>query len=60
MLESLKANDIHNWYGTFCRDLDDVGLSPTEVNLKVRAGQVATSPSWWQRAVGRFFNSRAS
>jgi trehalose 6-phosphate synthase len=60
MLESLKANDIHNWYGTFCRDLDDVGLSPTEVRFRVRPTHVTTPPSWWRRTVGRFFNSRAS
>lgn len=60
MLESLKENDIHNWYGTFCRDLDDVGLSPTEVRFKVRPTHVTAPESWWQRTVGRFFNSRAS
>jgi trehalose 6-phosphate synthase len=62
MLESLKANDIHNWYGTFCRDLDDIGLSPAELRFKVRADarHVTASENWWRRTVGRFFNSRAS
>ncbi len=37
MLESLKANDIHNWYGTFCRDLDDVRPLADGSALRVRA-----------------------
>jgi trehalose 6-phosphate synthase len=62
MLESLRANDIHNWYGTFCRDLEDVGLSPAELRFQVRAGarHVSEPSSWWRRAMGRFFSSRAS
>jgi len=60
MLESLKSNDIHNWYGSFCRDLDEVGLSPNEVRFGVRPTHVTAPRSWWRRTVGRFFNSRAS
>ena len=60
LLDMLKANDIHNWYGTFLRDLDDVGLSPAEVRFKVRPTHVTAPESWWQRTVGRFFSSRAS
>jgi trehalose 6-phosphate synthase len=62
MLESLKANDIHNWYTTFCRDLDEVGLAPGEarVNVRVGANPALTPASWWRRAVGRIFSSRAS
>jgi trehalose 6-phosphate synthase len=63
MLESLRANDIHNWYGTFCRDLDAVGADSTGDRVSVRAGGMrnATAPTgWWQRTVGRFFSSRAS
>jgi hypothetical protein len=58
----LKANDIHNWYSTFCRDLDDVGLSPADMRFQVRAGarHVTEPSSWWRRAVGRIFNSKAS
>src|ERR1041384_5633383 len=38
MLESLKANDIHNWYSSFCRDLDDVGHAPGEARVSVQIG----------------------
>jgi trehalose-6-phosphate synthase len=62
MLESLKANDIHNWYGTFCRDLDEVGVAPAETRFSVRVGpRPAPAPaSWWRKAVDRLFSSRVS
>jgi trehalose 6-phosphate synthase len=61
MLDALRANDIHNWYGTFLRDLQDVGHAPSEARIHLRSNTVATPPDgWWQRTVGRFFNSRAS
>ncbi len=62
MLESLKANDIHNWYSTFCRDLDEIGLSPADARFQIRAAprHITEPSSWWRRAVGRIFNSKAS
>src|SRR6185503_9225613 len=33
MLESLRANDIHHWYGTFCRDLEDVVSAPRQLSV---------------------------
>ncbi len=28
MMESLRANDVHHWYGTFCSDLEQVATTP--------------------------------
>ncbi|MEJ0037272.1 MAG: trehalose-6-phosphate synthase [Gammaproteobacteria bacterium] len=62
MLESVKSNDIHNWYSTFCRDLDEIGRAPAEARINVRAGgrHVTAPASWWRRTVGRIFSSKAS
>ena len=61
MLDSLRANDIHHWYSTFCRDLEDVTRAPPESRLGRRVGaRQAATPRWWQRTVRRFFSSKAS
>jgi trehalose 6-phosphate synthase len=64
MLSALRANDIHNWYGTFLDELEEAASTPPEMKTKlsVRVGSrpPATEPGWWQRTVGRFFNSKAS
>jgi trehalose 6-phosphate synthase len=61
MLEALHANDIHNWYGTFCRDLEKVGPAPkAETKMNVRVSGLVREQGWWQRTVSRFFNSKAS
>jgi trehalose 6-phosphate synthase len=59
MLAAVRRNDIHHWYGEFCKDLEAPNERPeTRVNVQVGPRQVASG--WWQRTVGRFFNSRAS
>jgi trehalose 6-phosphate synthase len=61
MLDALRANDIHHWYGTFCRDLDSVGSAPHETKLSVHLGSASPAErGWWERAKGRLFNSKAS
>jgi trehalose 6-phosphate synthase len=61
MLDALRANDIHHWYGTFCADLEEATSHPPAPRMTVRVGPAdSTSRGWWQRTVGRFFNSKAS
>jgi trehalose 6-phosphate synthase len=61
MFESLRANDIHHWYSTFCRDLENARTVGPETKVSARVGALGPEASgWWQRTVGRFFNSKAS
>ncbi len=62
MMESLRANDIHHWYGTFCSDLEQVATMPRSTRVKVRLGsQPPPVPAgWWQRTMKKLFSSRAS
>ena len=59
MLSAVRRNDIHHWYGEFCKDLEAANERP-ETRVSVRVGPRQVSSGWWQRTVGRFFNSRAS
>jgi trehalose 6-phosphate synthase len=59
MLEAVRRNDIHHWYGEFCRDLDAASTRP-EQRAHVRPVRRPPPPvGWWQRTVKRIFNSRA-
>jgi len=59
MLESVRHHDIHHWYGSFCRDLDNADATP-EPRTNTRARRPSPPPiGWWQRTVKRFFSSRA-
>ena len=60
MLEAIRRNDIHRWYGRFCADLDKVPARGRELKISVSARAEAARPSWWKRTVGRFFSSGAS
>jgi trehalose 6-phosphate synthase len=61
MLEAVRRNDIHHWYGEFCGDLDKVAFAAPETKLGVRlGGRAATAPGRWRRTVGRLFSSRES
>jgi trehalose 6-phosphate synthase len=62
MMESLRANDIHHWYGTFCSDLEQVATTPRSMRVKVRLGtQPPPVPAnWWQRTKKKLFSSGAS
>ena len=61
MLESLRANDIHHWYGTFCRDLEDVVAAPKKLTERLRErANAPVSSTWWQRTKRRFFSSKVS
>ena len=59
MLSAVRRNDIHHWYGEFCKDLEAANERP-ETRVSVRVGPRQVTSGWWQRTVGRFFNSRAS
>jgi trehalose 6-phosphate synthase len=61
MFEALRTNDIHNWYGRFCSDLDAASTAAPDTKLEVDLAERKPAASgWWQRTVGRFFNSRVS
>jgi trehalose 6-phosphate synthase len=61
MLGALRANDIHHWYGTFCKDLEEVSSGPRRNQMRARLGTHETvDTGWWRRTVGRFFSSKAS
>jgi trehalose 6-phosphate synthase len=61
MLDALRSNDIHHWYGTFCADLEEAASQPHATKLTVKVGAAdAPLPGWWQRTVGRLFSSKAS
>ncbi len=56
MLDAVRRNDIHRWYGEFCADLDNVRTAPAETRINVRLGARArANPGWWRRTVGRLF-----
>jgi trehalose 6-phosphate synthase len=62
MLEALRDKDIHEWYGSFCSDLDRVQSSRTR-DVKITADQEppdVQEQGWWRRTFGRLFNSRVS
>lgn len=60
MLEAIRKNDIHHWYGAFCKDLDSAA-PPRETRVSVRVGSRSVpTPGWWRRTMGRLFSSRAS
>jgi trehalose 6-phosphate synthase len=61
MFEALRTNDIHNWYGRFCSDLDAASTAAPDTKREVDLAERKPAASgWWQRTVGRFFNSRVS
>ncbi|MEP7246816.1 MAG: trehalose-6-phosphate synthase [Gammaproteobacteria bacterium] len=61
MLDAIRRNDIHRWYGEFCKDLDSVATTGTEVKINVRVGTRAPADAgWWRRMVGRIFSSKAT
>jgi trehalose 6-phosphate synthase len=60
MLEAIRRNDIHNWYGRFCSDLDDIAATSRETKVTVTmGGRTTATPGWWRRTVGRLFGARA-
>jgi len=61
MLDAVRRNDIHHWYGEFCHDLDEVELRARRPELVGAPDERATeSQGWWRRTVSRLFSSRAS
>jgi trehalose 6-phosphate synthase len=62
MLEALRDKDIHQWYGSFCSDLDRVHRS-RDRDVKITVDQEppdVQEQGWWRRTFGRLFNSRVS
>jgi trehalose 6-phosphate synthase len=59
MLDAVRRHDIHHWYGSFCRDLDNADARPEpRANTRVRRPP-PPPPGWWERTVKRFFSSGA-
>ncbi|HEY1283234.1 MAG TPA: trehalose-6-phosphate synthase, partial [Steroidobacteraceae bacterium] len=57
MLEAVRRHDIHHWYRSFCRDLENADARP-ESRRSPGARRPPPPPiSWWQRTVKRFFSS---
>ncbi len=60
MLEALRRNDIHHWYGAFCGDLDKVGARGRAVRITTWIRDHAAARRFWRRTLGRLFSSRVS